>query len=140
MALDSFRHSKVAEIERELAEARELDCSIKDCPLRWSVETGGNRFCSGHAWSHKTLWETVTQENHQHLLREKPKVNPPTYLLTRSQQREYLLKMQQIAKESRPNKDWAVRLQRLHESGKTLSKFQVDAYKTALKLHLEVTK
>ena len=137
MALDNFRQSKVAEIERELAEARELDCSVPNCPLRWSVQVNGHTHCSGHAWSHKSMWDTITQENHHYLIKEKPSENPPTFLLTKSQQLVYLQKIKAMSEPNRPNKDWAKRLKQLHDSGRNLSKFQIHAYKTALKLHLE---
>lgn len=138
MGLDSFKNSRIAEIERDLAAVKELDCHAPNCPLRWSVEVNGHRYCSGHAWAHRSLWDAITQENHQHLLRDKPAETPPSYKLTKAEQQAYLSKAK--IKPNAPNKDWATRLQRLHQAGRRLSKFQINAYKTALKLHLEVTK
>lgn len=102
--------------KKEAKDEPTLACSAHGCPLNWSVDAGG-RLCSYHAWEPAQAWPRITDDLKTY----------GAWSLSKKKEVDY---------KSYPGhpKAWAMRLKDRHDAGEKLSKFQIESYKTALKL------
>lgn len=115
-----------------------LNCAAIGCPNPWSVEAGGGRLCSAHAWIDRRDWPRATEAQNDAAIeraRRRPEPSRPAAPLTREQKsailRGLLVTVATLGRPSDP-KAWARSLRQREESGERLTKAQRDAWRDAL--------
>ena len=111
---------------------RALMCSAAGCPNRWSVDAGGGRLCSAHAWASHHEWPSITNEQldaetQRAIDAQTPReaqrfVKPDPVKLSR-----YLAKLAAgIRDAQRDPRGWARALRERQEAGERLTQAQID--------------
>lgn len=111
---------------------RALQCSAAGCPNVWSVDAGGGRLCSAHAWASLHEWPSITQqqldaETQRAIDAQNPReaqrfVKPDPVKLSR-----YLKKLAAgIRDAQRDPRGWVRALRERQEAGERLTQAQID--------------
>jgi len=114
-----------------------LDCSAAGCPRRWSVDGGGGKLCSAHAWVSPGLWPRVTQElldADADAARATAAPRSPPRHVSRDERLAVLEALRGVVARGTAARQWAVRLQQREQAGERLSGPQRSAWRVALYL------
>ncbi|CAB4159279.1 hypothetical protein UFOVP703_80 [uncultured Caudovirales phage] len=125
---------KADEFHRDQA----LMCSAHGCPMRWSVDAGRGTLCSTHAHADTRDWPRLTQWLQDQARAGWPRPTAPQVpSLSREQRLELLQKLQKVGQGVQGHLGGAWRLYERDKAGdKTLTPFQRDYYRTALRHQL----
>lgn len=107
------RHDAAAE-ER----SSPLMCAAHGCPNRWTVDAGGGRLCSAHAWADPNRWPEITQaqqwdETERARLRGEPQPVQPSRRVSDPARLRVLLRRyaDHVRVRAQKPKRWAEKLQ-----------------------------
>jgi hypothetical protein len=131
-------YSRDKRIADEAAPANPPGCRAAGCPLPWSTDFGGAPLCTYHGrCSSAHEWPRVTQqlldiETERAL--NGPRSPKPQRYATRADGVAALQKLRQMGRGD--PKLWARRLQWREENGRTLTRFQREAWRIALGVSL----
>jgi hypothetical protein len=128
---------------------RALRCPAAGCPNRWSVEGDRGRGCSAHYWADPRDWPRITQEfleaeTRRALYAAASRPVPDAVPATPPRQAAIIALRAFAAWIRSPaqrgdGRDWARALQCSDQSGERLTRFQVNAYRQALRLEAAVS-
>jgi hypothetical protein len=126
--MNTYR-SRVSEqrVADDFEAGRDLMCSARGCPHRWSVDCGSGRLCSWHGWAAPHLWPQITQERLDALAdrAHKAQYKQPAVVrnLSKVEKMQALQGLQDMAAQPKKGtkRDWAHRIVDRHETGEVIS-------------------
>lgn len=112
-------------------------CAAHGCPNRWSVDAGGGKVCSAHAWRNALEWPAITEQQQRDETDRAQMRNEPRSEVRIADPGRMRRVLAGLANKMRANaedpKRWARKLKAREEAGESLNERQREAWRTALR-------